>query len=292
MATFQLIKLADALDRWLPRWPESIKGPKVFGLRRIIKAVIICSLLGATSDRDVARKLRALDELKQICEFDGCPSNSTISRAKQKIDFGELFYQFVTIGLLKGLITGEKIAVDGTIFKAYRNTDRDAKLGYCASKEMFIFGYKAHIAVDIDSELPVGLVLTSANKNECKWFFQVMKSIHKNFSFHIKKVIADAGYDSAAIRKYLHALKIDDVIPYNQRKKGQTQIKPKDPDYNKRSAVERLNSTAKENFGMDNLKGSGFSYALQHTYLSLGLFLISALVGFSIGIPQWRAKLF
>ncbi len=199
MATFQLIKLADALDRWLPRRPESKKGPNVFGQRQLIKAVIICSLLGATSDRDVARKLRVLDELKQICGFERSPYNSTISRAKRKIDFEELFYNFVTIGLLKGLISGKKIAIDGTIFKAYRTHDKDAKIGYCASKDAFIFGYKAHIAVDVGSELPIVMILTSANKNESKWFFHVMKSIHKNFSFQIKKIIADARYDSTAI---------------------------------------------------------------------------------------------
>lgn len=137
-------------------------------------------------------------------------------------------------------------------FEAYLKGDKDARLGYCASKDEYIFGYKAHIVTDAESELPIAVVVTPANEHDSKQFLPLMKRILKNFTYEVKKLLADSGYDAMYIRKWLRKHQIEDIIDRNKRT-GIGFEKPKDPDYKKRVASERVNSYAKDGFALELL---------------------------------------
>ncbi|MEM2990740.1 MAG: transposase [Halobacteria archaeon] len=75
------------------------------------------------------------------------------------------------------VITGEEIAIDCTIIKAWCNVYRRQKSGKQArwgflrkdgGKVIWIYGYKVHIVVDAKTDLPIAFKVTPANQNEGK----------------------------------------------------------------------------------------------------------------------------
>ncbi|MEM4359084.1 MAG: transposase [Candidatus Bilamarchaeaceae archaeon] len=103
-------------------------------------------------------------------------------------------------------------------------------------------------------------------------------------------MLADSGYDAAYIRKFLREHNIIDVKDRNKRT-GAGFGKTKDNDYRKRSAIERLNSRAKDSFGLENFTFRGIKKALEHTYACLSAILYSAVSSFLLGFKDWRKLL-
>ncbi|MEM2909218.1 MAG: transposase [Candidatus Bilamarchaeaceae archaeon] len=116
-------------------------------------------------------------------------SLSTISRARKRIDLSEIFYHLVSEAKRLGLSKGFILAVDSTQFEAYLKGDKDARIGYCAAKKERIFGYKARIICDAESELPVAVVVTPANDRDPKQFLPLMKRVFRNFTYEIKNCL-------------------------------------------------------------------------------------------------------
>lgn len=281
-----LLRLAEALALDLPE-DKHRTGPKKYTLKSLAMAILFKPLAGAKSDRGMVRKMNSWKELKEACGLKSTPSNSTLSRARERIDLSAVFYGLVAKAKEIGLANGFLLSMDATIFQAYLKGDKEAKVGYCAAKEEFIFGYKAHIVTDAVSELPVAVVVTPANTHDSQEFRPLMRRIWKNFTYEIRKLLADSAYDSSAIRKFLRAHGIEDIIDRNKRG-GPEFPKPKDPDYRKRSASERVNSHAKDGFALEEFTFAGLRRALQHTYSCLSAMLFSAIASFRLGIEDWR----
>jgi len=281
-----LLKLAEALDLEIEE-DKHKTGPKIYSLKSLLKALFFRHLLGLKSDKDLIRKLENFPSLRKACKLKRTPSAATISRVRNKINFSEVFYQLVKKAKELGLARGFILSIDSTMFKAYLKGDKQAKVGYCAAKEVYIFGYKAHIVTDAESELPVAVVVTPANEHDSKQFFPLIKRIWNSFTYEVKKILADSAYDSAKIRQFLRKVGVLDVIDRNKRQ-GKNFGKPKDRDYRKRVASERVNSRAKESFGLESFTFSGIKRALQHTYCSLSAMLYSAIGCFLLGFKDWR----
>lgn len=281
-----LIKLAEALDLEVPE-DKHRTGPRTYTLTSLAKALLFRHMLRLSSDRDLARKLSNFSELRKACGLKRAPSNSTLGRARDRINLAEIFYQLVARAKELGLTKGFILSVDSTQFEAYLKGDREAKVGYCAAKDEWIFGYKAHIVTDAVSELPVAVVLTPANDNDAPHFFPLMKRIWRNFTHEVRKLLADAGYDSSRIRKFLREHQIEDIINRNKRR-GADFGKPKDPAYRMRVASERLNSRAKDSFCLERFTFTGLKRALEHTYCTLSAMLYSAIGCFLLGFRNWK----
>lgn len=265
-------------------------GPKKYPLESLAKVILFRNIFGMKSDREMARKLCVWKELREACNLKDAPSHSTISRARDRIDLSEIFNSLVRKAKELGLVNGFIISVDSTPFEAYLRGDRGAKLGYCAAKDEWIFGYKAHIIVDANSELPIAVVISPANEHDSKHLKPLMRRIFRNFICEVKKLLADSAYDSSAIRKFLRKIGIEDVIDRNKRR-GKEFPKIKDIDYRKRSASERVNSHAKGSFGLEDFTFSGIRRALQHTYACLAAMLYSAITSFQMKNENWRRVL-
>jgi len=284
-----LKKLAVAFGLPVPEGRHKT-GPKKYSLESLAKTILFRHIFGMKSDREMARKLRIWKELRQACGLKDAPSYSTISRARDRIDLSEIFNSLVRKAKEIGLVKGFIISVDSTQFEAYLKGDREAKLGYCAAKDEFIFGYKAHIITDADSELPIAVVVSPANEHDSKHLKPLLKRVFKNFICEVKKLLGDSAYDSSAIRKFLRKIGIEDVIDRNKRR-GREFPKIKDKDYRKRSASERVNSHAKGSFGLENFTFAGIRRALQHTYACLAAMLYSAIASFEMKNENWRRVL-
>ncbi len=275
-----ILKLAKALDLELLE-DRHRTGPRKYRLKSLALAILFRYLLRLSSDRDY------FSELRRACKLKEAPSLSTISRARGRIDLSGIFYQLVAKAKEIGLARGFILSVDSTQFEAYLKGDKEAKLGYCAAKEDWIFGYKAHIVTDAESELPVAVVVTPANEADSNQFFPLMKRIWKNFTHEVKKLLADAGYDASKIRKFLREHGILGVIDRRRYRQKGTE-RPKDPDYRKRIASERVNSHAKDGFALERFTVAGLQRALQHVYACLSAMLFSAIGCSLLGMKDWR----
>lgn len=92
------------------------------------------------------------------------------------------------------------IAIDSSCFKAWANSfskraDPDAATGKSATKGWF-FGYKAHLTIDAQSEIPVALIVTPGNGYDGHQLHSLRDKVMRNLSGHIQVVTADKGYDA------------------------------------------------------------------------------------------------
>jgi IS5 family transposase len=284
-----LKKLAAAIELPVPD-NRHRTGPKKYSMQSLAKLLLFRNLLGMKSDREMERKLGNWKELREACGLKDTPCHSTISRARDRINLADIFNCLVRKAKQLGLVKGFIISVDSTQFEAYLKKDKEARLGYCAAKDKFIFGYKAHIITDANSELPIAVVVSPANEHDSKHLKPLLKRVFRNFMCNVKKLLGDSAYDSSAIRKFLRKIGIEDVIDRNKRRSREFP-KIKDEDYKKRSASERVNSYAKGSFGLEGFTFAGIRRALQHTYACLAAMLYSAIASFEMKNKNWRRVL-
>lgn len=85
-------------------------------------------------------------------------------------------------------------------------------------KNVFWFGYKAHLAVGTKSQYILQHLLSSGNLNDGKAAIPLLKGIQERLPMlPIKKVMADAGYDLLPIYQQINSMQADAVIAYNKR---------------------------------------------------------------------------
>ena len=324
---------------------HSAKGRKGFPPHALFLALMLMYLKGFDSIEDFVKFLKKnrkwLKRLELKRSSKGkqkyiVPDPSTFSKFMKrygKEGFPEVFLYFVAILVDRGVIKGKHLSIDATIIKAWvkqavkrserkrkrrKYNDPDAAWGYCASKEIFIYGYKVHILIDVDTVLPIGILVTPANGDEGKQFSNVVKIVLDRFDFDVKKFFADAGYDYNWIRKMIITeIKATPYIDINPRNcKGNTKEEKKerrkkllkkwyrreflfeyyvDPDseefdeeYDKRTFSEQGNSVGKGSLKLDNLKFKGIERATAHACLSLTGMLLVAITAEDVGRPDLR----
>jgi transposase len=107
---------------------------------------------------------------------------------------------------------------------------------------------KVHVAVSSDS-FPLAIIVGPGNEHDSKRFEQTISSIRLNIhqgrpNSRPREVLADAAYDTDAIRIYLRKRGIKSSIPVNKRNQKKTaRGRPTRFDsesYKKRGAVERF----------------------------------------------------
>ena len=175
------------------------------------------------------------------------PNRTTFSKFAERLGpdkIIEIFAVMVVRLMQMGIITGEKISIDSSIIWAWfkdcrfanrpnhdnrrcrhhRRRDRDASWTWDNHREMYVFGYKVHIAIDSLSGLPVMLTVTKAGYGDGRTVPWFVKMISKRLGLHVKKFFADAGYDGYRARLLIiKKLKATPFITLNPRNcKGQT----------------------------------------------------------------------
>jgi len=148
----------------------------------IFKALMVKQLRRIPSDRELYRRLWNDEELRNICEIEESEKPyhpSQLTRFRSRV--GPERLEDVMNSLLEelvegGVINGENLALDATFVEAYskRNpvdnsqgySDPDARVG--RNGKTYDLGYRAHIAADAGSDLPVAFITAPANDNEKK----------------------------------------------------------------------------------------------------------------------------
>ena len=118
-----------------------------------------------------------------------------------------LFHQLVMKLYDRKVITGRFLVIDATHVFAWCNTHRDTNLnpvegaawGYHQGS---FYGYKVHILIDADSELPLAMLLSPGNHNDAVHFVPLLEQFEREYDFdEILGVLADAAYDVGDFRK-------------------------------------------------------------------------------------------
>lgn len=173
----------------------------------------------ALSDRLSFRRFVGLSVM------DGTPDHVTVWRFREALSeqglaqavFGEIERQLMG----HGLSVRQGTLIDASLMRAAAATpkgeskkaasDPDAAFGHNATTKRSVFGYKAHLAVDLDSGLIRRCVLTPASVTDTEPADQLVCGDER-------AVYADRAYDSKARRRWLKSLGIKDRLMHRANK--------------------------------------------------------------------------
>ena len=218
------------------------------------------------------------------------PSYSTFSKVRERADpriFEEL-NNWILLDRMK-----EKqirlLAPDSTDIPANSLEDKDARWGHRTpskreqeeaggnANEMF-FGYKLHAIAVAESDIPVGFFIAPANRHDSVFFHKLFEDVKKRFCIMFgAKLLADSGYDATRIYKEIHENNMKAVIARNGRGHRKSEV-PKDPEYGKRWAIERIFSRLKGMFDLAKNRVIGLKKVSIHIYSCLIAYLMTYLM--------------
>jgi len=201
-------------------------------------------------------------------------------------------------------IKGETLALDATFIKAWSRRDPvDDSHGYSDPEsrvgrdgKTYDLGYKAHLAVDADSDMPVAVVVASANDNEKKHTEELLEKaslVVEGF----RVVVADSQYSSMRVRDIIGEHGAESVIPYpSNHRRGESVLRV-DRFFRTsgstverrvyevgRASVERVNSRL-EFVGLECLKLRGLRNVMVHVLLCIIVMLLVAVAALRLGRP-------
>lgn len=87
-------------------------------------------------------------------------------------------------------------------------------------KNVFWYGYKAHLAVGTKSQYILQSIMSSGNLNDGKAAIPLLKGIEK-LPLTVKYGTMDAGYDYTSIYQQLFRMDAHSIIAYNKRREGE-----------------------------------------------------------------------
>jgi IS5 family transposase len=209
--------------------------------------------------------------------------------------------------LKRGAINGETVVLDATFVKAYSRrdphdnsrgkSDPQARVG--RNGKTYELGYKLHVAADAKSELPLAVVVASANENEKKHASALFRKALKATKQRTKTLVADSQFSSRKLREQLSAINVKTVIPYpaNQSKEKKTLLRVdryfrthgpacERQIYTQRGAIERVNSRLKEQLCLERHRARGLERITIHALLCIIAMLLTALTALRLNRPE------
>lgn len=163
------------------------------------------------------RSLRTMEHWirynSRIKEATGLPwdlDHTTLSRAFDSVDesfLKKLFHQLVIKLHDKGVITGKFLVVDATHIYAYcntrKNTDNHPVDGAAWGEHHgSFFGYKVHILIDAESEMPLAMIVSPGNDHDSPYLVPLLKEYEQQYDLEKAiALLADGAYDNQAFRK-------------------------------------------------------------------------------------------
>ena len=214
----------------------SPRGADGHNRQAVLRALMIAPLEGISTFTALHNRLECDIRFRYQCGFHiskNPPSISTLSRVfKQLVDknlLEKLFYDLVGQCRDEGIIKDKHLAIDSSAIDAYEkkqskskckdsnNATWGAKLDTYRNKLTW-FGYKIHLAVDADTDLPVALEITGAHVNDGEMASVLIdKALSTTKPNKLEFVMMDAGYDQ--LKNYIAAKKhgAQAIIPLNLR---------------------------------------------------------------------------
>ena len=279
----------------------------------IFKALMTKRLRQIPSDRELYRRLWNDPTLRMICDIEEREKPyhpSQLTRFRNRV--GPERLERIIAGLVEeliqgGLIRGETVAMDATFIKAYskRNlqdnrrgtSDPDARVG--RDGRTYGLGYKAHIAADVDSDLPLAFIAASANENEKKHAPELLDKTVKATGGRVATLVTDSQYSSRKFREKVADCGVVAVIPYpsNQRKGDDVlrvdrffRVYGSEEERRLyglgRSSIERVNSRLEGQVCLDRHRVRGRRNVTVHMALCIIAMLLVAVAALRLGVPE------
>ena len=234
---------------------ESDRGRPSFCRDALLKSFIYKALRRLKTLTDLAFELRNNPRICQAVGLDLYKDPPSIERFSQFLrDTPHDALQDIRIQLVKTLlgeklITGKHLVMDSCpiLAKVRENNlktsaskrfdksrivkgDPDARLGVLADfsspsqkKIRYFWGYRNHILVDAQEELPLWEITHPADVSEIHQAIPMLQKAKETFSLAIETVSGDSLYDSEKILRFiLEDLKAQAVIPRNLRTEKST----------------------------------------------------------------------
>lgn len=230
------------------------------------------------------------NKIGKLIGYKQTPTPSTFSKVRERTDpniFRDLD-NWITQDRFKGKQI-RLLAQDSTDVPAFSRKDKDARTGHRTpskreqedanghANEMF-FGYKLHAIAVAESDIPIGFCIAPGNRHDKLFFKQLFEGVKTKFSIaYSAKCLLDSAYDSTDIYENLHENNVKAVISRNGRKWRKSEI-PKDSDYGKRWAIERIFSRLKEMFGLAKNRFVGMKKVSIHIYSCICAYLMEYLM--------------
>lgn len=203
-----------------------------------------------------------------------------------------LFHIVVQQLLDKEFLSIHFVAQDGSLLPGNLD-DQQGNWGWDHIHEAYVYGYKIHVIVDVNTELPVALTITQANAHDSTQFntlYNQMKSYHTRFP--TKFYTADKAFDASPIRMILLKDTVQPIV-----KAAKVKIKPQYPawfveKYRKRTSVERFFSRLKEYLDLKKLQIYGKEQTRFFAYFfCIGMLLIGY-INYMFGYSPRSVKTF
>lgn len=214
-------------------------------------------------------------------KFKQPPDIGSFSNFLNRIDvetMEQLFQSVVQQLLDKEFLSIHFIAQDGSILEGNLD-DKQGNWGWDHINEMYIYGYKIHVIVDVFKELPVAISITKASNHDSTQFTRLYADIKAyNTRFPPRFYTADKAFDASPIRQTLLKDKVQPIV-----KASKVKIIPQYPTwfiekYRKRTSVERFFSRLKDYLDLKKLQVYGkeavqfFAYVFCIGMLLIGYF--------------------
>lgn len=204
----------------------------------LLKAILASFYLHQGNTAATVRRLRVDPLLAVTCGFDprDIPSRSTLSRFQKKLGKHHDLVLQCTVpigGEFKAAFPGfgKNVAVDSTPVPSYSNPDKrivsDPEAGWIAKggaekHKTWVFGYRLHLVIDADYEIPISCMLSLAKIQDSQAMLPLLRQAGNLLPwFNPEAVIADKGYDSGdnyeGIAKEFDA---SPIIPLSARSSG------------------------------------------------------------------------
>ena len=280
----------------------------------IFKALMIKQLRYIPSDRELYRRLWNDEALREICDIEEKEKPyhpSQLTRFRNKVGperLTDIMNSLIRELINGGIIKGKNLALDATFIKAWSRRDpADDSHGYSDPEsrvgrdgKTYDLGYKAHLAVDADSDMPVAVVVASANENEKKHMEELLEKALRVVD-GVRVVVADSQYSSRRVRDCVMGFGAEPVIPYpSNHRRGESVLRV-DRFFRTsgsavarrvyevgRASVERVNSRL-EFVGLECLKLRGLRRVMVHVLLCIIVMLLVAVAAVRLGRP-WKAR--
>lgn len=131
-------------------------------------------------------------------------SASTLVRWNQRFEnkdtYQKFFIYLVKMALRKGLITGEKVAMDSSFVPTFSKHEEEGSGGWNGYKEKF--GFKLHCLIDVKTKFPIALIATNGVVNDNPVAMPLLRKA-KPFIKKCSYVLADKGYDDSNIVNFI-----------------------------------------------------------------------------------------
>lgn len=251
---------------------------------KYIVALIVKQLKNGIPDRELAEFL-SNDEIGKSLGYRKGFDFTIFSKVRKNVNYiMPETYDLVTSQVMKGKQV-RLMAQDSDDVPAHSQNDVDARLGHrtpskreqFANKSTvkeFVFGYKLHLVADAEVELPLCPVIAPANRNDKKFFSGLYNAVKKRFTINYEaKFLADSQYDSTDVYQELHHDNVKPLIAINGRGHYKSMI-PKDREYGKRWAIERIFSRLELMFGFTKNPYIGIKKVSVHIYACLLAYIV------------------